>query len=374
MNLQELSQQITHKQLEDVDLSHLDVNACNFSGCVLKNVRFAREDQEERLLRNVNFKDAVLENVFFDGATLENCNFDTCKEVSISNLSRISFKNCKLVSCRFRKASLSWCDFRYSEISQVTFEAAKIDFCDFYRAFFIGVGIFRKSKISNSSLYYTYFDEGSTIRKENIFGNKILQQSKDVYRTFLVDWNTYGTGVRTNNQLNCTSDWNPENSLKSRFADAEDIYKSLNGLWMSKGFLGDANWAYVQGKKMERKRMITELNGGSVLYKFKKLIAIIWNFLLDIMFGYGESISRMIFTYIFVIFVFAYFYYASPVISMPTYIKAVGVSFKNMVAMSPAEVKSISPFIDFLNVIQTTIGILMTGIFGFILGNKIRNQ
>ena len=30
--------------------------------------------------------------------------------------------------------------------------------------------------------------------------------------------------------------------------------------------------------------------------------------------------------------------------------------------------------VDMLNVVQTTIGILLTGIFGFILGNKIRNQ
>ena len=33
-----------------------------------------------------------------------------------------------------------------------------------------------------------------------------------------------------------------------------------------------------------------------------------------------------------------------------------------------------SPLVDMLNVIQTTIGIILTGIFGFILGNKIRNQ
>ena len=30
--------------------------------------------------------------------------------------------------------------------------------------------------------------------------------------------------------------------------------------------------------------------------------------------------------------------------------------------------------VDMLNVVQTTIGIQLTGIFGFILGNKIRNQ
>lgn len=33
-----------------------------------------------------------------------------------------------------------------------------------------------------------------------------------------------------------------------------------------------------------------------------------------------------------------------------------------------------TPLVDMLNLVQTTIGILLTGIFGFILGNKIRNQ
>ena len=192
----------------------------------------------------------------------------------------------------------------------------------------------------------------------------------------MIDWNALGTGERKNNQLNSKSDWSPENSLKDRFTDAEDIFKSLNGLWMSKGFLGDANWAYVQGKKMERKRMIAELTYGKYSFskRLMKVMVIFLNFLLDILFGYGESIGKMILTYILVIISFAYIYYASQDVSIQSYVLAIGVSFKNMVAMSPDEVKNISPFLDFLNVIQTTIGILLTGIFGFILGNKIRNQ
>jgi hypothetical protein len=79
-------------------------------------------------------------------------------------------------------------------------------------------------------------------------------------------------------------------------------------------------------------------------------------------------------TYIFVIIFFAYFFYASTDVPISSYLEAIGISFKNMVAMSPKQVNNISPFLDFLNVLQTTIGILLTGIFGFILGNKIRNQ
>lgn len=370
MDLEKLSEQLKQRIIEDCDISTLNTDGFDFSGCTIKNVVFSSESQQERCLKNINFKGAQLENVSFENATLENCNFDA------SRLSRTSFKNCKMVACRFRNATLYWSDFRYSEINQVTLEGANIDYCDFYRAIFMGVGIFRKSRISNSSLYYTYFDEGSTLRKENIAGNKILQQNKHNYRKFLIDWNTYGTGERKNNQLNSISDWNPQSSLNARFADAEDIYKNLNGLWMSKGFLGDANWAYVQGKRMERHRMIAELlhEKSNIFRKLGLGLAAVSNLFLDLLFGYGESIRKMIFTYILVVFAFAYIFYASYEISLPNYIYAMGVSFKNMVAMTPDEVKSISPLIDFLNVVQTTIGILLTGIFGFILGNKIRNQ
>ena len=75
-----------------------------------------------------------------------------------------------------------------------------------------------------------------------------------------------------------------------------------------------------------------------------------------------------------IIFFFAYIYYILPDISLFNYDKAVEISLKNMVALSSDEVTGVSPLVDFLNVLQTTIGILITGIFGFILGNKIRNQ
>lgn len=370
MQIEQLNEHIQNKEIIDSDISILDLDGFNFSGCLLNNVAFTGNMQQDRHLKNLNFTNAHLENVSFDNATLENCNFDS------ANLSRVGFKNCVMINCRFRKAKISWSDFRYTEFNKITFESARIDFCDFYRAFFIGVGIFRKSLISNSSIYYTYFDEGSTIRKENITGNKILQQNKSNYRKFLIDWNQFGTGVRTNNQQNSISDWDPTDSLKARYADAEDIYKNLNGLWMSKGFLSDANWAYVQGKRMERYRMIAEIrndNQGTFL-KIKTGFSILFNLLLDFLFGYGESIGKMVLTYIFVVILFAYILYASQEVTVPNYINAIGLSFKNMVAMTADEVKSISPFIDFLNIVQTTIGILLTGIFGFILGNKIRNQ
>ena len=56
------------------------------------------------------------------------------------------------------------------------------------------------------------------------------------------------------------------------------------------------------------------------------------------------------------------------------YIEALGISLKNMAGMDSDILREVSPIVDMLNLMQTTIGILLTGIFGFILGNKIRNQ
>lgn len=96
------------------------------------------------------------------------------------------------------------------------------------------------------------------------------------------------------------------------------------------------------------------------------------NLLMDLLFGYGESMRRMIFTYATLVLLFAYIFYGNA--SLPSYLNAFWISLKNMAGVGSEQLDGISPLVDMLNVTQTTLGILLTGIFGFILGNKIRNQ
>lgn len=361
---------INSKSINNVDLSEICLDGLNFADCTLQNVIISREDQDDRCIRHVNFQTTKFENVFFDHSVLEDCNFDG-KETKVH---RVSFKKCRFEKCRFRRTQFSWSDFRYAEINFGTFEEAHFLFCDFYRCFFIGIIIFRKATFDRCSLYYSYFDEGAAIRKDNLANNKILQQSKNDYYKFLVDWPIHGPGLRKNDQGN-QSDWDPSVSLSARYADAEDIYKTLNGLWMSKGFLGDANWAYVKGKRMERFRMQVDIfQVKRIGLRLNLLLKICWNYVTDILFGYGESMFRMVATYFITVFIFAFIYHSSSHTNLGGYLIALIVSLKNMVAMTPDDLQGVSPFLDFLNMVQTTIGILITGIFGFILGNKIRNQ
>ncbi len=312
-------------------------------------------DREE-LLKLIETKKIV--GIDLSGEKLDKIDFSGC------TLERVNFKGCEMVHCRFRNAIIKWSDFRYAEIQHGTFEGAQIDFCDFYRAFIDGVVIFNGSSFSNCSLNKTYLGDCAIIRKENLRDTRILQQNKEEYRKFLVDWHMYGTGERTND-LNLKSDWSPQAAVDARWADAEVIYKNFNALWTGKGYIADGNWAYVQGKRMERMRMINE-------FKFSNIVNITTNFLSDILFGYGESMTKMVLTYIFTVFLFAWAFTEN--VSLLEYSQAFGISLKNMVGMDSEILQDVSPLVDMLNVVQTTIGILLTGIFGFILGNKIRNQ
>ena len=312
-------------------------------------------DREE-LLKLIETKKIV--GIDLSGEKLEKIDFSGC------TLERVNFKGCEMVHCRFRNAKIMWSDFRYAEIQHGTFEGAQIDFCDFYRAFIDGVVIFNGSMFSNCSLNKTYLGDCAIIRRENLKDFRILQQNKEEYTRFLVDWHTYGTGERTND-LNVKSDWNPQAAVDARWADAEVIYKNFNALWTGKGYIADGNWAYVQGKRMERMRMISD-------FQFANIVKISTNFLSDILFGYGESMTKMILTYILTVFLFAWAFTEN--VSLLEYSQAFAISLKNMVGMDSELLQDVSPLVDMLNVVQTTIGILLTGIFGFILGNKIRNQ
>ena len=358
MEQQELEQLIATKNIADVDLSGMNLEGLDFSGCTITNV---------------NFKNARLQHCRFDEAVMDSCDFDHSGPADEPTLRSVSVRKAKMDNCRFRYAYIVWSDFRYARINQGTFEDAVVDFCDFYRCFMEGVIIFRHALFSNSSFYNTYFGDAANIRRENLRDGRIIQQNKKLYTKFLVDWHNYGTGVRTNDGSR-VSDWSPDKSVKARWSDAEDIYKTLNGLWAGKGYIADANWAYVRGRRMERRRMMADMSNPEVKWYTK--VANCWhiftNTLSDTMFGYGESMLKMIVTYVLTVFFFAFLF--SEEVSPLAYLDALGVSLKNMAGVDSEVLSGVSPLVDMLNVLQTTLGILITGIFGFILGNKIRNQ
>ena len=382
IDIKQLSQLIKTRIIEDIDLTLIDLNGVDFSFCSLNNVHLSNDSSKFRLISNVSFKNAklvdvqfensVLLNVDFSNAILENCSFQVNKKVLKPTVSKVTFAECVINKCRFRNSIINWSDFRYAEITNTTFENSNINFCDFYRTHFHKLNVFRKSQISNSSLNYTLF-EGTIIRRENLVSDTILQENRDNYRVFLEEWRKNGPGIR---KTNIKTLWKPENlnkELKVMHEHAENIYRNLNGNWVSNGFLSDANWAYVKAKRKERKRLINDMcESGNAKDCFKTGVKVAGNYFSDVAFGYGESISKIIRTYVALIVIFAL------LIHLIEFNNSIIESFKrslfNMVAQTDDNIKKESLDIVILTIVQSSIGILLTGIFGFIIANRIRHQ
>lgn len=319
--------------------------------------------KEELILVNIDLSNRVLDGINLDDKILIN----------------VSANHTKFNDCRFRKTSFLFCDLRYAEVNGGTFEGANIWWCDLYRAYFQGVVRFANSTITNSSINNTYFAGGALIRKMNFKGHTLLQEDKEAYRRFLVLWDSMRpSSDKIRNDDNKKGDLKIDQAVSCRYSSLELIYKNLSSSFSANGFSNDSNWGFVMGKISERKVLIHELSWKELFSKqwksqLKKIGKICANWLYDKAFGYGESLVKIVTTYLVIVFFFTFIYMYRADIG--NFLQALIISFKNMVGISSPELESKQDFVlNLLNLIQTTIGILTTGIFGFILGNKIRNQ
>ncbi len=348
-----------------------------FKGVLTRKLEIILQERNFKIKSNLqqigkNKNRAIWVNLNMDNQEYDGYNFDDAIFVNLSS------RHTKFKNCRFRNTIFLFCDLRYIEVNGGTFEAAQFWWCDLYRAYFQGVVRFAHSIIENTSLNNTYFAGGALIRKENFYNSKLLQEDRMAYRDFLVLWDSIrekNDKIKNNNNL--TGDEKINEILKNRSLSLELIYKSLSSCFCANGFSNDSNWAYVKGKRSERAVLINKLSWSdffsrNIFSQLRFIGEIAINRLYDIAFGYGESLKKIILTYCFIVlfFTFVYIYEAN----IEGFVQAFIISFKNMSGISSPELENQNLIVSLLNLIQTTIGIIITGIFGFILGNRIRNQ
>lgn len=310
----------------------------------------------------IDFSHRTLENYDFDGRILLN----------------VSFQNSTLVNCRFRNACLYCCDMRYADINGGTFEKSDIWWCDLYRAYFQGVIRFANATISDTSINNAYFSGAALIRKMNFERKSLLQQNAGTYKAFLLLWDalrSYADKIKTDDRSSGEEKINQ--IINRRYEELELIFKNLSSTFGAVGFSNDSNWAYVQGKRAERKVLESKISvgdmfGRSACSQLKIVGKLCLNWLFDKAFGYGESLIKISRTYLFIVLLFTFIYMYK--CNIQDILQAFIISFKNMVGNSDELPLKENIFLSLLNVLQTTLGVLITGIFGFILGNKIRNQ
>jgi len=339
------------------------------------------ETLKELDLRNFDFRKHPVD---FSGKQLENVDFSNNK-----TLEDISFKKAKLIHCSFRDSKIYACDFRYADIMNSSFQGAKFKYVDFYRAAFRGITVFQDAKIESSSLNYVSFETFSItrdnlqeVKSRGFVGSQkhyLPQEDEGVWRDFWGKWK------RIDSLGKDKSDKQKE-SLDLRYKEAEKIYRQLSALWESKGYSRDAEWAYLQAKRMERKylwhakipaKKCKQNNEGEAFYvclwleKLMRRFKACLNFMADMFLGYGVSLPKVILSYLVLIIIFGFVYnHKLDEASLGTCMK-LSMS-KTIGASHSIDLKNTS--LEILSFLQTGLGMLLTGFLGFVVANKIRKS
>jgi len=357
----ELLNMLQEKTIKDLDLSNFDFfqNQISFAGKQLESVIFS----DNKTLKDVSFNKAVLIDCVFERSALDSCDFTSAEIKGTGAAKYASFKDAKIYKTKFRNAVIDVCDFRYADIIDCTLQGALIKYTDFYRTAFKGITVFQDAKIESSSLNYISFETFCITcdnLQKNEAGASLVQENEAVYRDFLGKW------IRKDNVKNEMSII--ADGLASKYREAERIYRQLSALWEDKGHNKDAEWAYIQGKRMERKRMLYESKTNKISNKIKAF----FSFLMDLISGYGVSLSRVFISYMVLVALFGLIYNILTGINFgSSLVLSVAFTFG---AMDASPYSAAAPIIEAISVLQTGIGMLLTGFMGFIVANKVRKS
>jgi len=352
----ELLSKLQEKTIKDLDLTQFDFkeNKIDFSGKRLESVDFS----DNKTLKEIKFQHAILVDCKFERSFLDTCDFTHAEIKGTGEAKYASFKDAKIYKTKFRETTIEVCDFRYADIVDCTLQGAYLKYTDFYRTAFKGITVFQDAKIESSSLNYISF-ETFCITRDNLKRNEakcyLVQENEAVYKDFLAKW------IRLDNVKNEMSI--VEGGLGSKYREAERIYRQFSALWDARGHNKDAEWAYVQGKRMERKRLWFESKNYKLINKFRALL----NLLIDVLLGYGVKLSKVFTTYLILIVIFSFIYKVMLPNDIITCLK-LSASF-TIGGVNPA-----FPAIEALSIIQTGLGMLLTGFMGFVVANKIRKS
>ncbi len=381
----------------------------------LRGFGLADADLTHANLQRATLKDVVARGARFDDAQIEEADLSGSDLSGAFFLSAIggqaSFRGAMLEDAWFKGANLRFAQFQAAFLDGVDFEAV-----DGWGADFTGADadrtVFRKARLDEADLSdvnLTFADfsgaslkraklKGSRLRGANFAGATLIGtdlSGADLSDTALVrlDLSTCDLArVRFNGawiegcririeQIGGTVG----EELAGDFDAARGSYGALEANFTSIGAKAEAGWAYKKGRKMgclgSRAKAIAAWKAGN--WKGAVVHGYAWSAdrFVEWLCDYGESMSRIVRAFVILIFAFAGFYGLSGGLipegqedATRNVIDLVSYSALNMMTANPPEIgmEVVGRTANILVGLQGAVGIILMGLFGYILGNRIR--
>lgn len=383
----------------DLDLRDIRIEEGDFTGA-----NFTRSSLAGVLGRSARFDEALLEDANFSQADLSGASFRraVAGQVSFSDamLEDANFSGAHMRFARLCAASLDGAVFEKADLWGAEFDRADADQTNFRDA------RLDEANLSETNLTHSDFSGaslkraklvGSRLRAANFLGAKLDGadlSGADLSGTNLVRLDLSTCKLR---HVRLAGAWLSETRLRIEqfggalgeeiagdYAAAEESYLALERNLTSIGSKDEASWAYKKARRMGRThsgacaRAAWHAKDRSALvrhgYRWSEDRFVEW--LCD----YGESLSRIARAFVVLIALFALLYGLAGGLlgdgGQPTRnpIDLVSYSALNMLTSNPPDIglKTVGRLTNILVGIEGALGIVLLGLFGFVLGNRLR--
>ncbi|MGE7154970.1 pentapeptide repeat-containing protein [Methylorubrum rhodesianum] len=388
-----------------LDLAQADLADARLEETDLSGANLRRASLAGALARSAGFAGACLEEADFAGADLSGARF-----TGIAG-GQASFREAMLEDADFSGATM-----RFARLDKALLDGARFEGADLWGTDFTGAdaddSVFRKARLDEANLSdcnLTGADfEGASLKKARLVGSRLRGANfsgarldgadlseADFSRTSLVRLDltacklrharfagAWLEGVRlTVDQLGGAVG----EEVAGEYEPAQASYLALERNLQSIGSPEGASWAYKRGRRMGRRHagvrareafLARDLRG-TVSHGYRWIADRFVEWLCD----YGESLSRIARAFLVGILLFAAAYGATGGLfhegaNTPTYnpLDLVSYSALNMMTANPPEigVKPLGRVTNLLVGLQGAAGIVLMGLFGFVLGNRLR--
>ena len=377
--------------LEDADLAGANLAGARLTGVLGRSARFTGATLEEANfegadLSGARFTDIAGGEAHFDDAMLEDAHFGGAAmrfaKLRRALLDGANFDGADLWGADFTGADADYTQFRGARLDEVKFVGVNLTYADFEGA------SLKKAQLTGSRLRGANLTgvklDGANLAEADLSVTSLVRLHLSTcdlcHARFAGAW-LNGTRMRVDQLGGAVGE-----EVARDYPAAQASYLALEQNFKSIGSQDAASWAYKRGRRMGRlqagaqARAAWEARSGPDLarhgYQWVADRFVEW--LCD----YGESLSRIARAFVILIFVFAGFYGLTGGLipeggdGRATYnpLDLMSYSALNMMTANPPEigVKPVGRVTNLLVGIEGAAGIILMGLFGFVLGNRLR--
>jgi len=387
---------------EGLDLSHKDLSRIDLKALDLHKAILIRADLREAHLGGINLQGANLRRASLQLAVLGRAELPKANlggaNLREANMSSANMQLADLAAANLEMAYLGSANVRKANLTDANLQGAFLRGADLHGANLVGANL-QGAILTGANL------QGAHLREADCRGTR-LQYSRLGKVDFFVAESLEGTHFH-NAFLDDTRMKRKQlgraigEELEGWYDQARDAYLRLKQNFDVLGDYAASAWAYQKERQMQkacnapwRARGIygqTELGDtdeGRVTtwhprvawFYTRHTLKWLGDWFVELLCGYGESLSRVLAWMLLVILGFAACYQVSHAVVTSSQDAATSLwdhlvfSLGAFTTLQPARLQAARPGIELLTTIQAIIGIALAGLLGFVAGNRIRRS